>query len=419
MIIKEIDKDIFDRYSTTHMLGSFYQTSAYGEALSNLGYKNMYVGAYLNDKLVGASLILVKSISINVKYGYAPRGFLTDYFNPTLFNMFSKELRKFFSKKGFAFIKINPIITYNEVFPINNSKNLNTNSIPLFDLLKENNYKKLKDNIYFESMLPKYNPIVNLKKFDYRNLDNKLQKRIDKISNKGMSLVKGDVYNINDFYELIKKKSNLSGDFYKQLYKAFDKKGMIDLYLVEVNYHTYLKNLQTDHNVEGTINEKINKLFQMDPNNKSLYNEKMNSDRKLHDVLIEISEINTKIQNGIFKEIVAGALVIKYNNVVSIFESGYNKEFNRVLPNHFLHYMLINTYKQEGFRFMDLNGITGDFSKDNPYRGLNEFKLGWKPRVYEYIGEFDFIINQTKYSLLWSTKALQKEFDKPNLKTEK
>ena len=68
---------------------------------------------------------------------------------------------------------------------------------------------------------------------------------------------------------------------------------------------------------------------------------------------------------------------------------------------------------------MDLNGITADFSKDNPYRGLNEFKLSWNPKVYEYIGEFDFIINQNKYALLWSTKKLHKEFEKPNLKTEK
>ncbi len=418
MIIKEISKDEFDLFSKSHILGSFYQTSAYGLAMNKVGYKDMYIGAYQGESLVAASLILYKTISINVKYGYAPRGFLVDYFDKDLFSEFTKEVRKFFSKKGFAFIKINPIITYNEVFPLNNSKIVNSNTTTLFQIMEENNYKKLKDNVYFESILPKYNPIVNLKSFDFSNLDNRLQKRINKISNKGMSLIKGDFYNIDNFYELVKKKDDLPIEFYKGLYKAFNEKGMISLYLVEINYHTYLRNLQIDHSNEATINEKINKLFQMDPSNKSLFNEKMNSDRKLQEVLNEISEINEKIQNGVYKEYVAGALVINYNNVASIFASGYNKSFNRVLPNHFLHYMLINSYKSQGYSFIDLNGITGDFSKSNPYKGLNDFKLGWKPRIYEYIGEFDLIINQTKYSLLWSTKLLHKEFEKTNLKTE-
>ena len=138
---------------------------------------------------------------------------------------------------------------------------------------------------------------------------------------------------------------------------------------------------------------------------------------KLYEINEEIAEVSKKIQNSIFKEYVAGALVVKHNNVASIYISGFDKFYNRLLPNHYLHYSIINYYKNEGLSFLDLNGITGDFTKNNPYKGLNDFKLSWNPKVYEYIGEFDLIINQTKYSLLWSSNKLQKEFEKKGLKS--
>lgn len=417
MTIKEITNIEFDEFASNHILGSFYQTTEYGRLMEKYGYKAIYIGGYNEeDTLVAASLILTKSISLNVKYGYAPRGFLVDYFNEELFTNFTSSLKKYFLKKGYAFIKINPIITYTEAFPETDTKNVNEITAKLFEVFEKNNYKKLKDNKYFESVLPKYNPIVNLKTFDYTKLNKKVQNKLNKINNKGLNLIKGDLYNVNDIYELVKRKDDTSDDFYKSLYKIFNEKNMIDLFLVEVNYHEYLENLQEDHNTEETINEKINKVFQLDPTNKQLYTEKMNSDKKLDDIKKEISELNIKIQNGIYKEIIAGSLVIKQNKVANIYTSGFKKEYTRLMPNYYLHYMLLNHYKKENYSFMDLNGMTGDFTKSNPYKGLNDFKMSWNPRVFEYIGEFDLIINQTKYSLLWTTKALHKEFEKKGLK---
>lgn len=123
-------------------------------------------------------------------------------------------------------------------------------------------------------MLPKYNPIVNLKNFKYELLDSKLQNKISKISTKGLNLIKGDFYNLNSLYELTKRKDDITSDFYKTMYKMFDEKNMIDLFLVEVDYHEYLLNLQDDYQTEATINEKINRIFQMKPSDKNIYNEK-------------------------------------------------------------------------------------------------------------------------------------------------
>ena len=115
MVIEQIEKDIFDAFSKNHILKSFYQTSAYGELMSNHGYTSIYIGGYVDSKIVAASLILCKSIGPNIKYGYAPRGFLINYYDTSLLKEFTKKIKDYFFMKGFAFIKINPEITYNVV----------------------------------------------------------------------------------------------------------------------------------------------------------------------------------------------------------------------------------------------------------------------------------------------------------------
>ncbi len=39
-------------------------------------------------------------------------------------------------------------------------------------------------------------------------------------------------------------------------------------------------------------------------------------------------------------------------------------------------------------------GLLLIYQKDNHYYGLNRFKMGFNPDVYEYIGEFDLVIDE-------------------------
>ena len=55
--------------------------------------------------------------------------------------------------------------------------------------------------------------------------------------------------------------------------------------------------------------------------------------------------------------------------------------------------------------------MTGDFTKNNPYLGLNNFKLGFKPQTYEFIGEYDYIFNEKAYKKLAKKGILAKEFN--------
>jgi lipid II:glycine glycyltransferase (peptidoglycan interpeptide bridge formation enzyme) len=110
------------------------------------------------------------------------------------------------------------------------------------------------------------------------------------------------------------------------------------------------------------------------------------------------------------KETLGAALIIKHEGRITIYICGCNKEFNGIDIKTYMYYKIIKDYKDRNYLYLDLYGITGDFTDTNPYKSLNDFKLKFEPTVYEYIGEFDLIVNKPFHQFLWSTNKIQKEF---------
>lgn len=418
MLIEQIEKNVFDEFAKNHVLRNFYQTSAYGELMSRNGYTALYIGGFTNSKLVAASLILCKSIGPNIKYGYAPRGFLINYYDTSLLKEFSKKIKDYFFIKGFAFIKINPEITYNIVEYDTKTKIVNTKNKEIINTLKELGYDKLKDNLYFESMLPKFNPIIYLPKYDLNAIENNILKEIVSYEKKGINLTIVDKNDIDLAYEFIKEKTTNKVKYYSDLYEIFSKNNMIDLLLVKLNYAEYTKFMQKEYNEKLEINEQINMEFNENPNNLELYNKKMESDKIINDISKNITIINNRMKEDTNSEILGSAFVIKYENRINILISGQKNDFNNIDVKTFIFYKIIEKYKKENYLYLDMNGITGDMTDTNPYKDVNNFKLKFNPTTFEYIGEFDLIINKPLHQLLWSTGKIQKEFYKPKRKTQ-
>lgn len=410
MIIKEISKDIFDRFALNHIQGNYFQTSNYSTLMNNYKYNVMYIGIYKEDFLIGASLILYKSIAPLIKYGYAPRGFILDYLNTEYLEEITQKIKEFFAKKNFAFVKINPELIYSKIDTKNKKKEVILESKKLITHMREIGYQKLRNNLYFEAMLPKYNAIINLKKFNKNSVNNKCYIKSHSIINKSLKLKKGSLKDIKLFYEFIKEKSNKTLNYYEDFYKVFNKSDMIDLLLIEIDYYKYLevfKNKLEKMNYERDI---INKDFLNNPFDNEIYLKKTDYDKKINSLEKSINLINKKLNQEIKKEIIGGLLIIRQNNKVSLVISGIDKDFSTLNYKYFLYYNSLNYYKRLGYSFFDLNGISGNFTEKNPYKGLNNFKLSFNPDVYEYIGEFDLVVNETYYNILWDSGKLRKEF---------
>lgn len=416
MDIKEIKPEVFSEYAKNHILKNFFQTKEYGDLMKHSDFSVMYVGAYHKGLIVGASLILYKSIGPNMKYGYAPRGFLVDFYDEALLKMFTKKIKEYFLMKGFAFIKINPEVTYSVVNFDDKSKLVNSKSKDLVLRLKELGYDKLRDNLYFESLLPKYTPVINLPNYDFSVLDEKLINNMKDAEISGISMSIGNEEDIEKFYSFVNDKESKTSTYYKFFYKEFKKNDMVDLLMVNLNYETYVKYLQKQYIVEQETNDALNRQFEMTPNDAALYAKKTRSDDIMNRISADMALANQRMQENNPKEVLGAAFVVKYEGRVTIIISGYNKDFQGIDVKSYIFYKIIEEYKKAGYLYLDLYGITADFTDSNPYKALNDFKLKFKPTVYEYIGEFDLIVNKPFHQLLWSTNQIQKEFYKPAIK---
>lgn len=406
MNIKEMSIAEFKEFVSSHFIGNFHESINYAMIKAEEGYDYEFI-SYGGDEIVGAALILYKKIG-GYYYGYSPRGFLIDYSNTFLLEDFTKKIKTFYEKKNFVFIKINPEIAVAKL----NKKTMNfeyNENYRIVDNLIRCGYKKLKDNMNFESLLPRVNAIINLDEFDVNKLNKNTRNKIKKGLRKGLVLEKCDHNKLNIFYEFIKNKIKKDEYYYNDFYNVFSKTADVDLLLVRVDYKTFLINSTNAYNNEARINNYLNNKL-LSNNNSNVINSKMNSDKTLLSYKNDIAEAS-KYLNTNTETYLAGALVIKYQNRVIIEISGFDKSMGRYSPNYFLYYALIKYYSKN-YKYIDLNGITGDLSKDGYYYGLNRFKMGFNPDVYEYIGEFDLVINEKLYDKLLKSGLLAKEFNK-------
>ncbi|MCM1053706.1 MAG: aminoacyltransferase [Ruminococcus sp.] len=407
MHIKELTVAEFDAFSKNNPMGSYYQSSNYALFMAENGYDYELIG--LVDELgviKAAALILIKKISMTMKYGYSPKGFLIDYFDLDILKIFIKELKKYYEKK-LIFIKINPEIAIGEINRNSKLTNYNQNII-VRDYLKELGLIKLKDNLYFESLEPRFNAILNLKEYNFDNLAKNTKNKVRKALKRGLIFEKADRNSLDTFYEFVKNKKNVDSYYYKSYYNIFEKDNNCDLFLVKIDYEKFLLNSKELYDKELINNNRLSEALIKNSNDITI-NEKMNSDRILlaYKNDIEIATLGLKENRVTY---VAGALTIKYKNRVNIVISGIEPKYKRFNANYFLHYKIIEYYKNN-YRFLDLNGITGNFDKASPYNGLNEFKFGFKPNIYEFIGEFDYVLNDKTYKNLISKGLLAKEFN--------
>ena len=100
-------------------------------------------------------------------------------------------------------------------------------------------------------------------------------------------------------------------------------------------------------------------------------------------------------------------LIAKYRDEAFILIDGYNKDFKKLNAKHLMTWKLIEKYSKEKYKKFNLGGMTNPTSKNEKYKGLNEFKLSFNARCVEYAGDFELITNQVLYNLYRNSKPIR------------
>ena len=407
MKIVELTIKDFDDYASNHPLRSYCQSSKYAKLMGEKDFSYDYIG-YRDDSnnLVAASLILTKRIGSFSKFAYAPRGFLIDYYNTELLRMFVKDLSNFYKRRGFIFIKINPEIIIGELTEKRNFMPIYNQNVNIIDALKSMGFKRRRELSPLDFVLPRINSYISLKDFNFKSLDSKCTEKIRNAEKKGLTIEIATNKDIALLYDIIKNQTFESINYYRNILNTFND-GDSELLLVKADRELALINAQKQYEKELDDNNYWNEMIQRENSEKNLA-EKMASDKRLLEYKDEMVAATEQLRHNKYQYI-GGAIVIKYQNRVSIVGAGFDESDEYLNPSYYLYSSLIERYK-DNFDFLDLYGLASNFNEDSIYWSFNESKLAFNPTIYEFIGEFDLVLNESGFKKVQSKGLLSKEF---------
>lgn len=393
-----LDEARFDQFAITHPNHNYYQSSNFGRLMTKHGHNCYYLG--LADdigQIKAATLMIVKNEKNEKrKMGYAPRGFLINWDDDSLVQEFTEKLKDFLSKRNFTYLKLDPMVIYKEHNIDGSEKADGYSNLNIVQKLQSLGYIHMGFNNGMEASKPRWNAftvlnnnIISL----YNSISKEARNKITEAVNKGNKVYKGNSNDISLLFSIINK-ANPPLDYYLDYYQFYGQ-NLFEIYFTKLEPISYVNSSKTMYEKEEQRNNDLNTQIQdfNNINKDAIINEKLKSDEllaKYKKNMLEASNLFQQYPNGL---ITAAVAVIKWGSKVTFFASGVNETFKSQNPEYLLKWQLIQEYAKQGYKIVDLGGLTNEFKKD--YDSILKTELSNK--IVEYIGEFDLVINKKAY----------------------
>lgn len=394
MELRELTKKEFDSYALNHPLGSFQQTSFWGRFMEGDKFHAYYVGGFIKEHLVGASLLLsYERKKDKERVFYAPRGFLIDYKNEELLKEFTEEVKKFIIEKHGVFLKIDPYIlvrdrdsegkiieggVYNDFVEVNLT---NANFVKVNDRIQPKwlsriNLKDKSIDDIFNSFSPKARQTVRrnerlgfkVRDFDFKDID----KFIDIIDNESKKY--NTIIPTKTFYLDLKQTFDGNIKFIEVYFKKDEVISNIDKMIIDVNKEKEVR-INNYHNSKMTAEYFIDKELEDEEEIKRLDN--------LKDYFSKCSD---DVSMGIYMFITIGNEVVALNG-------GIVDEYNKLDASYTLHYEMIKYAIENGYKYYNLYEIGDINDSNNKLKNSYNYKKNFGGEVVELVGEYDLVID--------------------------
>lgn len=411
MDVRKISNEEFTSFVKQFKIKSIYQTAEYSFIMSKQQTNTLFVGLFDDNKIIGASFIYIQNLD-GFDYAYAPHGFLIDYENEKILKEFTNGIKKILKKMNVIAIKINPLIVKN----IYNSKKeliyTNNNYDKTFKNLKKEGYYHLGYNNNFEALKPRFYAEIDLTQdiHDiFKNVKDEYKTKIRSANRNGITIYKGNEQTIKYMYEQTKNTYPRDLKYFEDAFHYFNQNNSIEYFYAKLDVNNFLNYQQQYYQDLQTKTDKYNQEFirknKITSNKaltKKIYIE--NQFNIAHNNLIDATNIISMYPTGL---VIAAVLTVKCEDTVFFLIDGYKQEYKRFNAKHLLIWQLIEKYKKEGFKKLNIGGLP-NITQKNEFEGLVQFKLNFGSKVYEYAGDFELITNNSLYFLYRNASPLRK-----------
>ncbi len=402
--VENIDSNRFNDFAIASPLNHYSKTSYFIEFKKPEYYTGDLLGVENdNGDLIATAVMLHKKTKMPLgQYSYCQYGFNLDYENKELLKFFLENLREFAKKKGSFFLRIDPNITRLEHEKDGRIKECGFNHEYVTDIFKECGYTHLGYNYGYSGNW--------MSRFTYRlNLDQPWKavlkgiKRCNQYTNKNEQRdVQVHKASMDELNVLVMGQEDLSHklgfepygiEYFKKLWKTYEP--FVHYYVVTTNFHQAKLNLQNQIQIDEKRLTEMKDEKKMEPVRKSI-----DAMRK------EIQEI---VDKGYDKDeaVPLGAkfIIMQGENVwnVNMYTIKTLMNFRAAFALH--RYAIEDLYNQ-GAKTYDFEGISGSLDPKDEYYGQQDFKKSFGGDFLEFLGEFDAVLNQSKYNLWWKSDHL-------------
>ena len=389
MHIIELTELQFKNYSNIHSRKNYKQSVEYAKLKEDNDYSKLYLGL-IDEKndVHAATLILEKKMNNKHKYGYIPNGYLINFNNLDLLNIFTIELKDYLKKLNYVYVRINPLINY-QVYT--SDFILKENNSEIINSIKEMGYSFINDT-------SKYKMVLNASDINatYKNFKRSLRRNINDCLKKGIVVYQGDSDDKLAFLNMLENKAH-----YEKLMEVYNNPhNNFEFYLAKLEPETYINNYRYLLKKEQINNEALNDKMK-DPKVKktnNLFMKKMDSDKLLTKYKNEIMTGTYLLQKYPKGVIISAVAIITNGREVSFIKECYTNEFKHIRSVPIVKWEIIKKYISNGYRKFDLGNVT--IAKNQIT------KTGYNGNIIEYSNSFDLVINDMLYKLNGITKIV-------------
>lgn len=425
MKLVELEKEKYESFVKNNKYKShFLQSYSWGELCKEKrGLTPYYLGLVEKDKVLAATLLLKKNLPLGLCYLYSPRGYVLDFNDFKLLDIFTEELVKFAKTQKAIYLKIDPDIIWKKENYLGEVTLEEAKDQKIFKELKRLGYKHLGFTKNFETMQPRYTFRIDLNQ-DLETIESHFSKTTKQRIQKSLKLQTeveiGTEKDLPTFYHLMmlteSRKDFVSYkiDYYKTLYKLFNESDKATLFLGKVNLEKTLKVLNDELK---EVVEKINELPKenLSKSNKNKLKELERQKDKTKEE-IEKYQKNKKEYGNIIT--LSAHMILEYGDKAWVLYAGNHNILTETYVNYNTYYEHLKFCKERGLKIYDQFGTIGDLSKDNPRLGLHEFKKKFGGDYIEFMGEFDYVIKPIYYFLFTKLVPIYRNIVKKKNKKE-